>query len=182
METINDIVREMRTLGRLDEKSTDRIPRSFQALGLRTYADRIEAAGKALEADRDNWRRQALDEDARANAATYEKSSQVGNAEKMREALEAFVQLANDGVIQPRTYGEAEHHCFCALRDQVVSALAEPLRNCDVGTAEEQAKRFKTFCNAYPLMCDGCPFKDIGSTHNDCAIYWSQMPYEEVNK
>lgn len=46
METIDDIVREMRTLGRLDEKSTDKIHRSLQALGLRTYADRIEAAKK----------------------------------------------------------------------------------------------------------------------------------------
>ena len=45
-ETIADIVREMRTLGRLDEKLTDKIPRSLQALGLRTYADRIEAAAK----------------------------------------------------------------------------------------------------------------------------------------
>ena len=43
-ETISDIVREMRTLGRLDGESTDKIPRSLQALGLRTYADRIEAA------------------------------------------------------------------------------------------------------------------------------------------
>ena len=43
-ETIADIVREMRTLGRLDGESTDKIPRSLQALGLRTYADRIEAA------------------------------------------------------------------------------------------------------------------------------------------
>ena len=47
-ETVDDIVREMRTLGRLDEKSTDKIPRSLQALGLRTYADRIEAAYKRL--------------------------------------------------------------------------------------------------------------------------------------
>ena len=45
-ETIADIVRVMRTLGRLDEKSTDKIPRTLQALGLRTYADRIEAAAK----------------------------------------------------------------------------------------------------------------------------------------
>ena len=43
-EKIADIVKEMRTLGRLDEKSTDKIPRTLQALGLRTYADRIEAA------------------------------------------------------------------------------------------------------------------------------------------
>lgn len=46
METIDEIVREMRIIGRLDEKSTDKIPRSLQALGLRTYADRIEAALK----------------------------------------------------------------------------------------------------------------------------------------
>ena len=49
METIEDIVKEMRDLGRLDEKSTDRIPRSLQALGLRTYADRIEKAAGATE-------------------------------------------------------------------------------------------------------------------------------------
>ena len=47
-ETIAGIVREMRTLGRLDEQSTDKIPRSLQALGLRTYADRIEAAEKRM--------------------------------------------------------------------------------------------------------------------------------------
>ena len=45
-ETRADIVREMRKLGELDEKSTDRIPRSLMGLGLRTYADRIEAAAK----------------------------------------------------------------------------------------------------------------------------------------
>lgn len=46
METSEDILREMRALGRLDEKSTDKIPRSLQALGLRTYANRLEAALK----------------------------------------------------------------------------------------------------------------------------------------
>ena len=47
-ETVADIVRKMRTIGRLDEKSTDKIPRSLQALGLRIYADRIEAAYKRI--------------------------------------------------------------------------------------------------------------------------------------
>ena len=61
METINDIVCEMRK----------DIPRVVDAkVILRNYADRLEAAVKALVADRDNWRCQALDEDARANAAT----------------------------------------------------------------------------------------------------------------
>lgn len=46
METVADIIREMRNLGKLDEKCCDMIPRSLQGLGFRTYADRIEAAAK----------------------------------------------------------------------------------------------------------------------------------------
>lgn len=54
-ETIADIVREMRTLGRLDGESTDKIPRTLQALGLRTYADRIEAAHRLEVAELKHW-------------------------------------------------------------------------------------------------------------------------------
>ena len=89
-ETVKDIVKEMRNLGRLDEKSTDKIPRSLQALGLRTYADRIEAAHQrevgelrgerngilnanaSLAADNDRLRREVaelLSENARLRAA-----------------------------------------------------------------------------------------------------------------
>ena len=60
-ETLADIVREMRTLGRLDGESTDKIPRSLQALGLRTYADRIEAAAKReREAEHEIFERRAI--------------------------------------------------------------------------------------------------------------------------
>ena len=45
-ETRQDILTEMRKLAEFDEKSTDKIPRSLMGLGLRTYADRIEAADK----------------------------------------------------------------------------------------------------------------------------------------
>ena len=58
-ETIADIVKEMRTLGRLDEKSTDKIPRTLQALGLRTYADRIEAAHQREVAELKHWTKSA---------------------------------------------------------------------------------------------------------------------------
>ena len=59
-ETIADIVKEMRTLGRLDEKSTDKIPRTLQALGLRTYADRIETAHQREVAELKRQRNEAL--------------------------------------------------------------------------------------------------------------------------
>ena len=45
-ETIDDIVREMSNLGKLDEKSTDKSSRSLMGLGFRTYADRIKAAAR----------------------------------------------------------------------------------------------------------------------------------------
>ncbi len=45
-ETRSDIVAEMRKLCELYENSTDKIPRSLMGLGLRTYADRFEAAWK----------------------------------------------------------------------------------------------------------------------------------------
>ena len=40
-ETHADIIREMRDLGALDAQCNDMIPRSLQALGLWTYADRL---------------------------------------------------------------------------------------------------------------------------------------------
>lgn len=65
-------------------------------------------------------------------------------------------------------------------------ALAEPVRNCDVGTAEEQDERFKNFCLSHyePCNVDGecwrCP---LFKTKTRCPIAWEQMPYEsEVTK
>ena len=60
--------------------------------------------------------------------------------------------------------------------------LATPLRNCDVGTAEEQAERFRKFCKMDYISedCpDDCPLyrKDYSTSH--CPFAWAQMPYEE---
>ena len=94
-ETISDIVAEMRRLNPEKFLST---PWYCEPLPnrMRSYADRIEAAAKSIEADRDNWRRQALDEDARANAATIKDSLTVGDAAAIREALEALVGVIDN--------------------------------------------------------------------------------------
>lgn len=65
----------------------------------------------------------------------------------------------------------------------VKRALSAPLRNCDVGTASQQAQRFAELCTSHSKdgargICDEkCPFygKEYGS---DCALVWAQMPYE----
>ena len=183
-ETIADIVREMRTLGRLDEKSTDKIPRTLQALGLRTYADRIEAAAKR--------EREAVAEAAQVCGeigemigmeATREKSSRVGNAAKMREALRQVSRVAVE-MTRKTVTGESEDRKTVdewALRlcDIVSATLAAPPRNCDVGTDEEQSRRYEELCDRHTCgsrcSASGCPMYE-----HDCSPFaWGQMPYEE---
>lgn len=60
------------------------------------------------------------------------------------------------------------------------------LRNCDVGTAEEQADRFFRFCNGHQGqiegMCDPlCPcVGEVDMCH--CLTKWANMPYEAAQE
>ena len=49
--------------------------------------------------------------------------------------------------------------------------IGRPLRNCDVGTVDEQIKRHRNFCNSNVCKCE--PSCKI------CFAKWTQMPYEE---
>lgn len=86
---------------------------------------------------------------------------------KAREALQAVVDCEFDGRLQ------ITETAF----EKVLDALKEPLRNCDVGTAEEQAERFGEFCAEHinsSRACFGCPlFSSI-----TCCIGWEHLPYE----
>ena len=56
------------------------------------------------------------------------------------------------------------------------AALAAPPRNCDVGTAEEQAKRYCDYCDK--RLCSECPC--CGKVlYGKCEFAWAQMPYNE---
>lgn len=61
--------------------------------------------------------------------------------------------------------------------DFIKNALAEPPRNCDVGTAEEQSRRFCAFCRPRTEPCDGCACLE-GARKGRCEFVWAQMPYE----
>ena len=54
--------------------------------------------------------------------------------------------------------------------------FGRPLRNCDVGTAEEQFRRFNMFC--LPTKCRECKLYTKEDLH-DCIFRWLQMPFEE---
>ena len=148
-ETIADIVADIRAQNQgLPEDSYALSPLVCDLLSL---ADRIEAAAK------------------REREATREKSSQVGNAAKMREALsDACYAMFNFLKTQNGGYEE-----MAKALDKAKAALSAPPRNCDVGTADEQVKSYFSFCDRH--TCQSCPVKEI----TDCEFLWAQMPYDE---
>lgn len=173
METIDEIVREMRIIGGIEEKSTDQIHSSFQSHGLRMFADRIEAAAK-----------REREAGAEASQICGEIGEMVGrdaachqpvtdchglNAAAMREALsDACYAMFNFLKTQNGGYEEMSN----AL-DKAKAALAKPPRNCDVGTAEEKFNRFDRWCNS--MVIKNC----CGVDCRKCFIAWWQMPYDE---
>lgn len=66
---------------------------------------------------------------------------------------------------------------------KLAEALTKSLRNCDIGTEEEQSKRFKKYCalnKDFEWGCEKCPifpYKII-----KCEFIWAQIPYESEAK
>lgn len=176
-ETEADIIAEMRNLGKLYKKSTDRIRRSLIWFGLRTYADRLVA-----EMVREHH---------------FAAGSKMGgNPAALREALLKCSEIAiqweadeMDGVAGTTDKPEARSasEAITAILMEINAALSAPPRNCDVGTPEQQAKRFEEFCNSHTCTMDDCKvrkswrhfFYDCGLEIVSCGLIFAQMPYEE---
>ena len=62
------------------------------------------------------------------------------------------------------------------------AALSAPPRQCDVGTAEEQYRRFWEMCIAKDVnQCACCKFRkhsNLNCSRDKCFAKWAQMPYE----
>lgn len=110
------------------------------------------------------------------------------DAQKIRKVLERVEKFLGKGELE----NESD------LADDVWEVLQMQLRNCDVGTAEEQVERFKEYCQSnmqyYRDMfgthegaggwdCRGdCPIVKMidenDSLCDHCQLVWAQMPYE----
>ena len=86
-----------------------------------------------------------------------------GDCAKMREALKATLDLFWD--IHNANRSPQSNQAYAVIR-KIKATLAAPPRNCDVGTAEEQDKRYAMFMEKHWTL---------GKT----ALQWAQMPYEE---
>lgn len=91
---------------------------------------------------------------------------------KLREALTKILNLTNsldeDCAVDP-----------VEIRDIANAALAEPVKNCDIGTAEEQAKRFAEYCESEVCKRKRCKSLAKALCIERCALEWAQMPYTE---
>lgn len=98
--------------------------------------------------------------------------------EKMHQAvlaLDAWVK-----VIKSNPKDETAIECAEFVEETIKAAIAEPPRNCDVGTAMEQGERFSAYCRAHKhpeSECLHCPL--FGQTGGYCELAWAQMPYKE---
>ena len=88
---------------------------------------------------------------------------------KIREALsDACYAMFNFLKTQ---YGGYEE--MAKALDKAKAALAEPLKNYEVGTIEEQAERWLNFCDN--VERNECP----PTTCRKCPVYWAHMPYKK---
>ena len=110
---------------------------------------------------------------AKREAATCKEPLQVGNAAAMREAL-LIVKRLFDGRIMWQPDIRKAH-------EAVDAAISDPPRNCDVGTPEDQSKRFRSFCLNHTSASDvdmECCRCHLEKVHAMCELAWAQMPYE----
>ena len=118
-----------------------------------------------------------------SNNQSVTNCNRFGNAAKMREALSGLLEIV---CVDCKSSYEIDGKCVkCPRVVAAEAALSAPTRNCDIGTVEEQAKRFYAFCGYYRFqsgikgMCSSlCPcIRCRDMCH--CITKWAQLPYEE---
>ena len=155
-ETVDDIVKEKRDTADEAELKGKNTFLFDLAKMLREEANRIEAASK------------------RECEATREKSSQVGNAAKMREAVETISKCDIS----------KEEDCYTLYR-VCEAALAAPPRNCDMFENTKKAySRFRKFCRGH--FCVDCQYRKCKKSSICFGVWllddWLDNDRELVNR
>ena len=150
---VDSLIAELRSFG-------DRPPPRF---AWKRLADELESAV--------NEERELLREAAASKmleGATIIDNRGQRNAAAMREALDEIrVDAMSD--YEP----DADY-----LIEKCNAALSVTPRQCDVGSADEQLKRWRKFCENFHYCVD-CPADKKDGISADCFANWSQMPYDK---
>lgn len=109
--------------------------------------------------------------------------AEQGNVAAMRKALivaKANLDSMGGNALEGELNFDAVAMICASMYARIDAALAAPPRNCDVGTADEQADRFKAFCYAHRTHANECskecPFNDTSAVCY-CQARWAQMPF-----
>ena len=166
---VDCIIAELRSFG-------DRPPPRF---AWNRIADELEAAVKE---EREVLREAATSKMLEGATIIYNRWH--GNAAAMRDALKYVIQFdasedaaMDDGLTDAERIMEYADHIEESQK-KAISALAKPPRNCDVGSADEQLRRWRKFCEKFHYCVD-CPADKKDGISADCFANWSQMSYEE---
>lgn len=102
-------------------------------------------------------------------------------ARKVLERVNKFLGvLIRENLVKDAPFlKEGELEDESDLADDVWEVLQGVPRNCDVGTDEEQSRRYEELCDRHTCgsrcSLSGCPMYE-----HDCSPFaWEQMPYEE---
>lgn len=99
------------------------------------------------------------------------------NIHSLRDALEWLDRDINEEAHDDGKMSNANAIRVGFIRNMLAKF---PLRNCDVGTAEEQDKRFAyQFCMVGIEGCARCKLNTLKHRGNTCGIHWAQMPCKE---
>lgn len=94
----------------------------------------------------------------------------ICNMAAMRKTLEEMAAELEDLASREGIRAPAYSSIFSFYAEKCRDAIAEPPRNCDVGTAEEQLDRYHAFSPHCKLLgCQRCL----------SIFHWMQMPYEK---
>lgn len=104
---------------------------------------------------------------------------EVNNIASIREALEKISEQFFEGC-DGKHYAQLNESAY----QRIQAALSAPPRNCDIGTADEQAQRYDKLCEG--TECVKCPvhalwhhyFEICKNGRVSCGLMWAQMPYE----
>ena len=172
-ETFDDVMREIRNEIVELRKVSPNVP-SVAADWWEARADEIEAAHKRervkIEAD-------ALEVGGivGASRATADKSSAVGDAAKLREALGYILKYADCAAC--RDHDEHTRHYIDQIRKWAQSALAAPAKNCDRFLTLDDAK------HAYSEYLQGARRRRMAGLDVEALdeIDWCYAPAEGGN-
>lgn len=96
---------------------------------------------------------------------------------KIRAALEQAKEIART-IYSTSETGSPHEDLAERIVELAHAALAEPPRNCDVGSVDDQKDRFLEFCDDEKGPREHCRNCRLCNS-SDCELAWAQLPYEE---